>query len=349
MIDLTNLEEIKKLDPKDVFGSTGMLANQCKHVWETGGSITFPQNYRNVSNIVICGMGGSSFGGRIIPHLYKDSLSIPVSINDDYHLPAYVNDSTLVILTSYSGNTEESLSCGKEALQKNAKVVGLTSGGKLADFLKANNLPAIVFEPKFNPSSQPRLAPGYIVFGTIRILSNIGLINTTDNEVSQAITELEQSQQSVIENARNTAQNIVGFIPVIFAAEFLKGNAHVFRNQINETAKSFSTFSQLPELNHHLMEGLKNPPDKKLITLFIESNFYSDVLKKRIFLTKDVVGKNHTTALTYQAEGSTKLSQVLNVLSFGGYVSFYLALLYNQDPSLVHWVDYFKEKLAKSS
>lgn len=335
------------LDPKDVLGSTDHFPNQCEQIWENVKGITFPPEYREVKNIVFCGMGGSSYGGRISGPLFKNELKVPLYTNDDYHLPAYVDESTLVILSSYSGTTEETLSCAEEALERKAKIVGLTNGGPLGKLLESNRLPALIFEPKYNPSKQPRLGTGYMVLGSLALLDKIGLVSIPDQEVREAIDLLKQLQNEIKRKAKEFAQKIYGNIPLIFAAEFLKGNIYILRNQFNETAKSFASFTELPDLNHHLIEGLKNPPDKKLITLFIESDFYSDKLKKRVELTKEVVEKNGISHISYTPQGDTRLSQVLNLLSFGGYLTFYLAILYGQDPSVIPWVDYFKEQLEK--
>lgn len=348
MSDLDNLEEIKKLDPKDVYGSTGLLANQCTQIWEDAQKVEFPQIYKSIKNVVICGMGGSAYGAHVTLSLYGTSLSVPLYLVSDYHIPAFVNQDSLVILTSYSGSTEESLSCAQEALNKKAKITGLTSGGKLGEFLSLHNFPALIFDPKNNPSGQPRLAPGYIVLGTIALFSRLGLVTVLENEVTTAIEELKTNSEKIKKNAQNLAQKIQGSIPVIFAAEFLNGNAHIIRNQFNETSKSFSAYSELPELNHHLMEGLKNPSDKKLTVLMINSTNYSNILKKRYTLTLDVVKQNNISVVEYNPQGSNKIAQMLNVLSFGGYITLYLGLLYGQDPSLIPWVDYFKEKLKSS-
>jgi len=347
MIDLTNLEAIKKLDPKDVYGSTGLLADQCTQIWNDAKQLNYPQNYKSVQNVVVCGMGGSAYGGHVLKALCKEEIPVPVYVNSDYSLPKFVNEKTLVILTSYSGSTEETLSNAVKAKEARAQITVLTSGGKLGQFAKDNNLPSLIFDDKNNPSGQPRLGTGYIVLGTLAILNQLGLIKLDDATVQTAISELKTNHDGVMEQARNIAKEIQGNIPVIFAAEFLEGNAHIVRNQFNETAKSFSAFSDIPELNHHLMEGLKNPTDKKLIVLFINSSFYWDRIAKRVALTRDVVEKNTVKTATYDVLGSSKLSHVLNVLSFGGYVTLYLGLLYQLDPSLIPWVDYFKEQLAK--
>ncbi len=338
---------MNNLDPKNVLGSVEMFLDQCEQIWEETKSIQFPDEFKNCQNIVLCGMGGSAYGGYVVPALFKDQLKIPLLSNNDYNLPAFVSKNSLVILSSYSGTTEEVFSCRDEALAKNFKVTGITSGGNLKEFLKENNIPSLVFDPKFNPSGQPRLGMGYMVLGVMGILNKMEMISISDDQISQAISEVRNSQEEIKKRAQELAKKIHGTIPVIFAAEFLSGNAHIISNQFNETSKSFSSFSLLSELNHHLMEGLKNPPDKKLFILFISSDLYSDKLKKRVELTKDVVSKNGISWDEYKPAGSSKLSQVLNALSFGGYLTYYLAMLYGQDPSLIPWVEYFKEQLEK--
>ncbi len=348
MINLTNLEEIKKIDSKNVYRSTEMFNEQCEQVWQDAKNIQFPENFKNVHNIILAGMGGSSYGGYVVQTLFKGSLKIPLIVNNDYHLPDFANQSSLVILSSYSGLTEEILSCSQEAKNKNAKITGITSGGKLDDFLKIQNIPYLQFNPKFNPSDQPRLATGYMVLGFIALLNNLGFLNVSNREINSSIEDLKNSKDYLKKEAVRVARELQGYIPVIFTAEFLNGNAHILRNQFNETSKTFSVFSEFPELNHHLMEGLKNPKDRKLKILLIVSDNYSPKIKRRIELTKDVIIKNGISLIEYEAKGDYKLTQVLKTLFFGGYVTFYLAMLYGQDPGLIPWVDYFKKELSKS-
>ncbi len=331
---------MNNLDPKNVLGSVEMFLDQCEQIWQEAKELKFPKEYKDCQNIIVCGMGGSAYGGYVVSSLFKDQLRLPLISNNDYHLPAFASEKTLVILSSYSGTTEEVLSCKSEALDKGLKITGISSSDKLA-------APSLVFDPKFNPSGQPRLGMGYMVLGMVAILNKLGVVSVSDDEVNQAISEVRAGQEDIKKQAEDLAKKIQTFIPVVISAEFLSGNAHIIRNQFNETAKSFSAFSLLSELNHHLMEGLKNPPDKKLFVLFISSDLYSDKLKRRVELTKDVVGKNNVPFDEYEAQGSTKLSQVLNVLSFGGFLTYYLAMLYGQDPSVIPWVDYFKEQLEK--
>lgn len=353
MIDLNNLEEIKKLDPKDVYGSTELFVNQCQQMFDTYAGVDFydPKinpGFKEARNIVICGMGGSAYGGHIVNSLFYDTVTVPISVVSDYHLPGFVDENSLVLLTSYSGSTEEVLSCAKEAQAKGAKITGFSSGGNLETLFKQEKLgPGFSFNPTNNPSAQPRLGTGYIVLGTILLLRTLSIIDISKEEIQNGIGEVRKNQETIKHHAMKIAKKLQGYIPVTFAAEHLIGNAHIMRNQFNETAKSFSAFEDLPELNHHLMEGLQNPKDKELYFLFLESSLYSDILKKRISLTKDVISKNNIEYTSFDALGTTKFSQMLCVLSFGGFTTVYLALLYGLDPSLIPWVDYFKEKMKE--
>jgi glucose/mannose-6-phosphate isomerase len=186
-----------------------------------------------------------------------------------------------------------------------------------------------------------------MVMSTIAMLRMLGVLSLTDDEVKKSIDELRSNKDIIQQHAMDIAEKLQGYLPVIMTAEFLNGNGHIMRNQFNETSKSFAAYAAIPELNHHLMEGLKNPEGHKLITLLLTSDLYSEKIQKRVNLTKDVLGQNNINVIEYKAQGSSKLSQMLNVLSVGGYITVYLALLYGLDPSLIPWVDYFKEKLKQ--
>ncbi|HEV2339867.1 MAG TPA: SIS domain-containing protein [Patescibacteria group bacterium] len=347
MFDLKDLNAIRKLDPKNVYDSTELFTKQCEQIWMDAKKIEFPQEYKAINNVILCGMGGSAYGGYVAQALLKDKLPAFVYSNNDYHLPAFANKKSLVVLSSYSGSTEEVLSCAKEAYEKDLLVTVVTNGGALKKLIDDHNGTGLVFDPKFNPSGQPRLGTGYMVLGFIALLNRLGLVSLSDEAVMAAVHEVKENQQKVKEDAMTIAQKLFDTLPVIFSSDFLNGNAHIMRNQLNETAKSFSAFEDVPELNHHLMEGLQNPKEKKLHILFLLSDLYDAIHKKRMKLTQDVVEKNHVEISSYAVPGKTRLSQMLTTLSFGGYVSLYLALLYGLDPSLIPWVDYFKEQLGK--
>ncbi len=343
MIDLNDTTAIAKLDPKNVYGSTKLFVKQCQQIVADLQKLSFPKI--EIDNVIVCGMGGSAYGAYVANSLFKDVLKVPIIVNNDYQLPAFATNRSLIILSSYSGNTEEVLHCAEQAKTKGFLVTGMTTGGKLAEILQNQQIPAVIINPIHNPSNQPRLGTGYMVLGFLLLLQQLGLVPIPN--VSKAIEEVTNNQKEIKKQAKTIAEKLVDTLPLIFSSEILNGNTHILRNQFNETAKVLAMFEDIPELNHHLLEGLTNPKDKKIATLFLESSFYSEIIKKRVKLTKDVVGKNNGQILTFNAVGSTKLTHALCVLSFGGYLSLYLGLLYGQDPSLIPWVDYFKEKLRK--
>lgn len=348
MINLDNLEEIKKLDKSNMLGSIEAFPDQCLQAWEEAPKIMVPPDYSNVKNIVVAGMGGSALGAHLIQSLYQNNgLKVPLQIVHDYHLPSYAGENTLVLLSSYSGGTEETLSCAQEALQKRAKILGITTGGKLGEFLTQNNLPGYIFDPKFNPCGQPRIGLGYSILGQMALFGQAGILSVKHDEVANTIKVVKEENEKLKEKAKAAALKIKDKIPIIIAAEFLSGNAHSLANQLNENAKAFGAYFLLPELNHHLLEGLKNPPvAQNLVFIFLNSPLYSEKIQKRLNLTMEVVAKNGLNTMECVFSEGEKLSAALVTLLYGSYLSFFLSLSYKQDPSPIPWVDFFKEKLS---
>lgn len=359
-IDMANFldsrEDIEKLDTNKGLISIEQIRDQVEQVWNDTRSLEFPEQYKNVRSVVVAGMGGSAYGTHVIQTLYKDELSVPVFSIPDYTLPAWVNSETLVILSSYSGSTEETLSAGEDALKKGALITGLTSGGKLAAFLNEHKLPGYVFTPTYNPCNVPRYALGYSIFGQIALLSRIGLLDLQQGDYQEIVTLLQQLAEKygvAVVQEKNPAKLLafacVDRIPVVVAAEHLEGAAHVLANAFNETAKTYSEYRVIPELNHHLMEGLAFPPaaGEHLLFLLARSQLYGAGNQRRMDLTAEVIEKNHGERLPTPMEGKSKVAQAFELMVFGTYVAFYLAMLHNQNPTPNPWVDWFKAELKK--
>ncbi len=155
MIDLNDLEAIKKIDPRNTLESTELLLKQCESAWNEVISLELPHHIENITNIVFCGMGASIYGAQVLKALKGASMPYPTEVVSDYFLPEHVGANTLVVLTSYSGSTEEVLSCAEDAKAKGAQMIVLTKGGKLAEFAKENDLPAYVFDGKLNLCGSP--------------------------------------------------------------------------------------------------------------------------------------------------------------------------------------------------
>ncbi len=347
---------ISAVDKSNVLGSVEQLSDQVQHVWDTARSVHIDPSFRDVDNVVVAGMGGSALGTHVIQTVFKDELRLPVLLVPDYSLPRFVNQRTLVIASSYSGATEETIAAAQDALKKGAKVVGITTGGTLAELLAEHSCPTLVFEAKYNPSNQPRMALGYSVFGQIALFAQTGLLSITDDlyqSVLQAIASMHLKASVHVPQADNIAKllafQMVSRIPIVTVYEHLEGSGHVFANQLNENAKTYSEYRVVPELNHHLMEGLKNPDTNALNLLYvlIKSNLYQPNNSLRMDLTAEVLDQNHIEHTQLALESHTKLGQAFELITFGAYANFYLAMLYNQDPAPIPWVDWFKGELKK--
>lgn len=327
---------------------------QLKQSWEEVSALELPEEFRSIRNIVFCGMGGSALGARIVKALTKETLSIPIDIYTEYNLPSYANEDSLVISSSYSGNTEETITTAKEAIEKKTNFFAITTGGKLGQLVQEKGLPAYVFDPKNNPSGQPRMAIGYASGALLSLLTKAGLLEIQGGEIESAVNTMVNSaskygQEGEENEAIKLANTLHNKIPILVASEHLLGAAHTIKNQFNESAKTFSALFDLPELNHHLMEGLANPQSNRQVLhfIFLESNLYFPRVGKRYPLTKEVVEKNGISYSSFTPVSEDKLSQIYEVLIFGSYLVYYLTKNYSLNPIEIPWVDYFKEKLSQ--
>lgn len=329
---------------------------QAQQAWDEVSALELPEDFKNIQNVVVSGMGGSALGARVVDSLIVDRIRTSIEIFNEYHLPNYANENTLVVVSSYSGNTEETVSCTYEAINKRCKIFGITTGGKLAEILEKENLPRYIFDPKNNPSKQPRMGIGYATTILLALLSKTQVVTVDKTEIDEAIAKMQAAIQDYDESvplpgnlAKSYARKIFGKIPILVASEHLVGTTHAIKNTLNESAKTFSAIFDLPELNHNLMEGLRNPQENKKVLYFIffNSNLYSDRVKKRYPLTAEVVEKNQIEYSIFFPLADTKISQVFATLIFGSFLSYYLTKEYAINPLEIPWVDFFKAKLSE--
>lgn len=350
---LDSRSDIKKLDESNILGSIENLPEQIEDAWKQTKDIRIPQEYKNITSVVVSGMGGSELGSRVILSLYADSLRVPFEIVNGYHVPGYVNEHTLVVLSSYSGTTEETLSCAKEAQEKHAKIAIITAGGELKVLAQKLGCPAYIINPVYNPSNQPRMAIGYSVFGQLGLFNAMGIISLHDDEVTQTVSLLRNNAKGLAPESKDSngakylAYACVDKMIVLVSAEHLEGATRVFNNQLNENSKNMTAMLTIPDLNHHSMEGLSFPKHlhEEMMFLFVTSQLYSPSVLKRFPLTLDVVEKQGGHGETIYALGKTKLEQVFEIIQLGAYSNFYLAMLNGVNPAPIPWVDYFKKQL----
>lgn len=335
-----------------VLASIEKLPNQLSDSFKQFNLVKLPRDYNKINKIIVCGMGGSALGADLVRNLFNDYLKVPIIINNQYHLPRFADQNSLIILTSYSGNTEETLSCLKEARKKQLKTFVITSGGQLANIAKKKKLPCFIFNPINNPSAQPRLGAGYSIGILWQLLKKLNLLKIKTKSEEEFIRALKigNERYNIKKNnnlAKNFALKLYQKLPIIVASEFLNGNAHLIANQINESAKIFANYFILPELNHHLLEGLIYPKDlrKHYQFIFITSNLYHLRNQKRYQLTKEILRRQKISFLEFKPTGRNIFQQSAEALVFGSYLSFYLAGLYQVNPIKTPWIDFIKKSL----
>ena len=344
---------IKELDKSNVYGSVLSFTDQVRDGWIQSEKISLPPTFGQIRNIVVAAMGGSALGAQFVSSVFSESLKLPFEIINDYQLPGYVDDQTLVIADSYSGNTEETLSAYEQAKKRQAKIFVISSGGQLEKKALADNIPHFTINPVYNPSNQPRMALGYPIGSIVELSSKLNLINLKIEEVEGACRLVrEKAEKFKIENggdqALATAESLLGKIPVLIASEHLLGAAHATGNQLNENSKTFAIRFPIPELNHHLMEGLQFPSSNQEDRFFVfyESSLYHSRNQKRYQITQQLLEEHKIPYSSFVPEGS-KLEQALEVVQFGGFVNFYLALLNGVDPAPIPTVDWFKKEMGR--
>jgi len=356
MAQLDDIAAQKTLDISQTYESIISFPKQCQHAFDATTTIVVPSSYKGINKILMTGMGGSGLGARIIESVYASNLKYPVIRYNGYDLPAWVDDKTLVICSSFSGSTEETISNAKKAIEKKMKWMAIGAGSELIALAKAEGVPYYQIEPTYNPSKQPRLAIGYSVVGQLRLVAADGIIAFGQKEIDtcvarmNAIVDAQNRENQFAENSAKQLATAISAKQVIFVgASHLIGAIHTIKNQMNENAKHLSHIHEIPELNHHLMEGLAFPAINKESVIFflIVSESYSESIKKRFAITKDVIEKNNIEVVEYRVAAGDPLVESFDVIQFGALVNYYLSMLHNIDPAPIPWVDYFKTQLGQ--
>ncbi len=297
----------------------------------------------NIQNIVITGLGGSGIGGTIVSELISDSCNVPILICKDYFLPAFVNANTLLIVSSYSGNTEETLSAMQQAIGKKVQIVCVTSGGKVLELAKQHQFDFIEI-PGGNP---PRSCIGYSLVQLIKILVSKGFADKKlFADLEKAIELLDKEVIGIKTEGQKIAEKLVNKICVIYSLGTCEGTTVRFRQQINENSKMLCWHHVFPEMNHNELVGWTTKNDNLVVVTFHTSFDYART-KKRYDVCKPIFAKYSNAVIDITAKGESKLEQFLYLINIGDWISCYVAELRGIDPVEVNVIDHLKGELAK--
>ena len=324
-----------------VYSSIELLPAQIEQAWLVMSKVKLSARYRDFENIVVCGMGGSSIGFHMIRQALASRLNVPVIIHSDYKLPKFINKKSLIILSSYSGNTEEVLGCAREVVARKFNGYIITGGGKLAKMV--GKMPGAVLSIDFNPSNEPRWGLGYSIGAFLQLLRRVRALDITETEVMKA--NVSQKDEDLVRLASQLGNKQI----IVMAAEHLVGNAHIFCNQLNETADNMAVWLALPELNHHFLEAFSFPRGiaQKTAVLFINSAKYSTKIQKRIVVTQKVLKKAGVNWHELSAGKNNHLSDSLSTLQLASFLCYHMSVVNKVDPIAIPTVDFFKKEMKK--
>lgn len=348
-MDLNNVERFRELDPEDMIGHINALPDQLWQAWQLGQQLELP-DWQGIDKVLVAGMGGSAIGGDLL-QTYAAPLSLAVvAVHRDYDLPAWAaGDNTLVICSSHSGNTEETLSAYKAAQKQGCRVLAITTGGKLAELAKKE---AALWQ--FTYDAQPRAAIHHSFGLLLAAMARLGLLPDPTAELEDAVAEMKKQQAHLLPEvpdtgnpAKRMAGQFYGRWVTIFGAGLMAPVARRWKGQINEVAKAYAAFETLPEADHNTLQGVVQPEDEFRCTMsiFLRSKINHTRNQLRDELTRMSMMVQGINTDFVKARGKTPLANMWTALHYGDYTAYYLAMAYGLDPTPVPMLAELKERL----
>jgi glucose/mannose-6-phosphate isomerase len=344
---LDSKESVRALDQKNMLGAIEEMPKHLTDGLRRGRMSGLPRFVPK--EVLVCGMGGSAIGGDLLAQWLSVSSEVPCRVCKSYTVPAHVGKDSLVIVTSYSGNTEESLSMFEDARKKRAKIVAVSSGGQLAKMSETYELPFV----RIPTGLMPRASLGYLFGAMMGLLERTGVAKP-DKQLEEAARAMGKTisycKQSVPTNdnpAKMLAHELFSCVPVIIGYDLSWPVAKRWSNQFNENGKVLAFSAELPELDHNEIVGwVKDPRSKGFAVVFLEHDRRASSMRERIAATKEMIGR---TAAVYSVEaiGLSPLAKMFSLLLTGDYASAYTGILRHIDPSSNEPIDELKAILSK--
>ena len=350
---MSNFKDLKsKYDKQGMYEKIAAFPSQLQEGFQIGKNADIPKvDISKVKNIVVCGLGGSAIGGDLVRTFLAYRIRIPFSVCRHYTLPEYVGSDSLCILSSYSGNTEETLSAYQDAKSRGAQMFAITSGGKLKEQCKSDGFSSIIIPPGF----PPRAALGYSFMPMLVILSRLGFFENIDSDIEDAIKFLAQNVNNyLIDDPDNmaicTARSLFKKMTVIYGGQdYFDAVAVRFKGQICENAKVPAFFNFFPEFNHNELVGwgLVDEFKDKLAVIILQDQDDHPRVAIRFGIVAKILRDKGVEVIEYNSSGPNLLARMFSLIQFGDFVSLYLALLNKIDPTPVEVIDYLKKELEK--
>lgn len=347
---LDDLQAHRQVDPSNMMGLILSVPDQCREAAQIVQGATLPE-WDGIERVVVLGMGGSAIGGNLARSLVETECRVPIAVSSDYSIPGYVDSSTLVIASSYSGNTEESLLGFEAARERGARLLAISSGGELAQLAQEHGYPWV----QIPGGMMPRAALGYSLVTLLLLLERFGLIEGVSASVDEAIAVLERQRSDFgpdvpfEKNAmKQLALQLAAKIPLIYGSGGWRGTvAYRWKCQVNENSKALCFWNTYPELNHNETVGWEYPElTKEFYVVTLRDRQDHPRIQKRVDVTGQLMKERVAGMTQLWAEGESGLARLLSLVYPGDFVSYYLAVLYQVDPTPIQVIDHLKAELA---
>ena len=342
--------KLKKVDSKNMFQAIINFPDNIDEALKIANKFKLKNKYDKIENVVIAGMGGSAIGADIVLALGKENIDIPLIISRNYNLPNWVGKNSLVICSSYSGNTEEILSCLEDAIEKNAQVCGITTGGILKSKLNELNKDVII-----TPSGlQPRAALAYSLIPISKILEKLDILKIGfDIWLDEFLKNIKKYQNIYILKKQENptyvlAKKIYKKIPIIYADNStLSVVGTRIKGQISENSKMLVYQNDLPELNHNEIVGWENNLNiiNDFVIIWLKDENDHERNKYRQKISENILNEIKIKQYSIKVEGNSFQERFLHMLHFGDWLSYWCALLHETDPNPVLKIDRLKNSL----
>ena len=350
-MNLNDPQLYKKLDPEDMISHINGLPDQLAAAWKLGNTLDLPK-WTGIRQVVVAGMGGSAIGSDLLAAYAEPTLKTAWVTHRDYGLPTWARrEETLVVCSSHSGNTEETLSAFEAARAAGCRILAIVTGGTLAKAAQKASVPLWTFERK----GQPRTAIGFSFGLLLAAASRLNLIPDAANELAGAVTAMKEQQRSFLPDVPDTSNSakrmggqFMGRWITIYGAGLLAPVARRWKTQINENSKAQASFEQIPEADHNTLQGVAQPESQfpATMAIFLRSAHNDPRDERRTELTRMAIMLQGQNTDTITAQGDSRLAHLWTALHYGDYASYYLALAYGLDPTPVPMLAELKEKLG---
>lgn len=352
-MNLNDVSKFKGIDRSNMLMELQGIPVQLESAWELGKQYPLPKK-KDYEHVILAGMGGSAIGADILKAYAQPISNVAISVVRGYDLPEFVKrQQCLVICSSHSGNTEETRSVFDQALSRECELMAVSTGGELENLAKR----AKVNFWKFEHKGQPRAAIGYS-FGLLYCLfSRLSIIADQKNDMDVVVASLREDVKNLdvtVPAEKNPAKRIAGQALnralVFFGAEHLEPVARRWKTQVNELAKAWAGFEFLPEADHNSLAGLENPEDvlQKLYAVFLNSNYYHKRNQKRFQLTSQEYMVSGVCTDQVSVQATSRLDEIWRLVLLGDFVSYYLAMAYQEDPTPIERLESFKKSMLQN-